>query len=346
MPYLTKINGKLVFARQKKDKPINVVNDLLGEAFASRARIVRRRAKSVERKPGKMIVGGVEYVPQQQLIYSNPLPQMAFPSNMLPAPQYGGQYIQQPTPSLQNIYYQPPPQQYPAQPTAQPPGQPQNIYYPPPPHQRPAQPPPLWVQPKPTDEDIELLKRFDAHFKLMNVVKLQPERISSASTVVSDEPPLKPGKSRDTTQGKEKEKSKPIPNESGKDNGQGTGKGKKGKGKGSESEKENEEAVEKPEGKQQTHQGKEDKVNIVEVAVVIDRHVCGDCGRLRSRKYHHLHPNKKGEIPPIAFCWKCQKDASSTSDASSLKQRRKKKEPEGKVKKNNKSEVHYDVIQK
>lgn len=52
------------------------------------------------------------------------------------------------------------------------------------------------------------------------------------------------------------------------------------------------------------------------IKIATARHVCGDCGRLRSRKYHHDHPLKPGEIPELAFCRKCQKDASSTSESS------------------------------
>ena len=49
-PYLTKINGKLVMARDKKPKASDIAIDLLREAFGTRP-IVRRRSRSTESKP-------------------------------------------------------------------------------------------------------------------------------------------------------------------------------------------------------------------------------------------------------------------------------------------------------
>lgn len=45
------------------------------------------------------------------------------------------------------------------------------------------------------------------------------------------------------------------------------------------------------------------------------KHMCGGCGRTRSRKYHHKHPMKSGDMPTISFCRKCQKDATSSSSS-------------------------------
>ena len=53
--------------------------------------------------------------------------------------------------------------------------------------------------------------------------------------------------------------------------------------------------------------------SVTKTAATITKHVCANCGRLRSRKYYHEHPIKVGEIPDLAFCRKCQKDAGSTS---------------------------------
>ena len=53
--------------------------------------------------------------------------------------------------------------------------------------------------------------------------------------------------------------------------------------------------------------------------VTVTKHVCANCGRLRSRKYHHVHPIKAGDAPDPAFCRKCQKDASSTSGSDDVK---------------------------
>lgn len=51
-------------------------------------------------------------------------------------------------------------------------------------------------------------------------------------------------------------------------------------------------------------------------SITITKHVCANCGRIRSRKYHHSHPLKPGETPAPAFCKKCQRDPSSTSCSS------------------------------
>lgn len=52
-------------------------------------------------------------------------------------------------------------------------------------------------------------------------------------------------------------------------------------------------------------------------SVPIARHTCGNCGKLRSRRYYANHPIKPGDIPIQEFCAKCQRDASSTSYGSS-----------------------------
>lgn len=50
--------------------------------------------------------------------------------------------------------------------------------------------------------------------------------------------------------------------------------------------------------------------------ISIPKHTCGNCGRLRSRRYYAEHPINPGEIPIQEFCGKCQKDATSTSSSS------------------------------
>jgi hypothetical protein len=69
-----------------------------------------------------------------------------------------------------------------------------------------------------------------------------------------------------------------------------------------------------------------EKVTEVKTTIIITKHVCANCGRLRSKKYHHDHPIKAGEQPAPAFCKKCQRDASSTScsDRSSTTKEKKK----------------------
>ncbi|KAH7397991.1 hypothetical protein BKA64DRAFT_55418 [Cadophora sp. MPI-SDFR-AT-0126] len=83
-----------------------------------------------------------------------------------------------------------------------------------------------------------------------------------------------------------------------------------------------EESQEKPQEKPQENMS---EGTTTKVKIAITRHVCGDCGRLRSRKYHHDHPLKPGEVPEVAFCRKCQKDASSTSEASEAEEAQKSK---------------------
>lgn len=50
-------------------------------------------------------------------------------------------------------------------------------------------------------------------------------------------------------------------------------------------------------------------------SVTVTKHVCAECGKLRSRKYQHENPLKPGETPPPAFCKKCQKDVTSTEES-------------------------------
>ncbi len=248
-PYLTKVNGKLVWARQKTAKPVNAVQDLLGEAFGVRTTIVRKRSKSLERPETKLIVSNVPVVQTQKPAHSMPLPQQSY-SESIPA-----------TPLM--IQYTP---QYPSQPMLQP--QPTPLCIPP----QPRQPPSLFVQPSPTEKDFEQLKVVDAHFN--KVVKPQPTRITSASSEDTQEIP------QDKLQEKDKLK---------------------------------------------------DKTN-VKVSIAVTKHVCAECGRLRSRKYHYDNPLKLGEIPTPAFCRKCQKDVSSTSESSTVGETKGKKKKTKKAK--------------
>lgn len=84
-PYLTKVNGKLVMAREKKPKATTVAIDLLGEALGQKTRIIRKRSKSLDKPNGPLIIGGVTYVPQQQIPapYTTPIPQQAFSTQNL-----------------------------------------------------------------------------------------------------------------------------------------------------------------------------------------------------------------------------------------------------------------------
>jgi hypothetical protein len=52
-----------------------------------------------------------------------------------------------------------------------------------------------------------------------------------------------------------------------------------------------------------------------QATVTVTKHICAECGRLRSRKYQQEHPLKPGETPTTAFCKKCQKDVTSTEES-------------------------------
>lgn len=85
-PYLTKVNGKLVMAREKRPKAATTVAiDLLGEAFGQKTRIIRKRSKSLDKPNGPLLIGGVTYIPQQQVPapYTTPLPQQTFSTQNL-----------------------------------------------------------------------------------------------------------------------------------------------------------------------------------------------------------------------------------------------------------------------
>ncbi len=76
----------------------------------------------------------------------------------------------------------------------------------------------------------------------------------------------------------------------------------------------------------------------VEAAIPVTKHVCGDCGRIRSRKYHHENPIKPGETPAIDFCRKCQRDASVTSSDHSDRDSKDEKKGNGEKKDDKKRE--------
>ncbi|KAL5347132.1 hypothetical protein ACLOAV_007439 [Pseudogymnoascus australis] len=44
-------------------------------------------------------------------------------------------------------------------------------------------------------------------------------------------------------------------------------------------------------------------------------HVCAQCGNPRSRKYQATHPINAGEVPPVSYCGKCQKEVTSSEDS-------------------------------
>jgi hypothetical protein len=226
MPYFTKVNGKLVMARSKrKDTAADIAADLLGEAFGGpRAKIVRKRAKSVDQLPAPTLIGGGPNMTPQPVIYSSPIPQYTFSQQGVAQPM------------LQVL-------QYPNQPPA--------------------------FLPSPTEKDLDQLKRIDAHF---NKVLGKPASRESMG-----------------------HKEKPV-----------------------------------------------EKVEEAKTTITITKHVCANCGRLRSKKYHHDHPIKDGKQPAPAFCKKCQRDASSTSCSSrgsTVREKKRKSKTKSKSKKH-----HYKVM--
>jgi hypothetical protein len=92
-------------ARDKRSKAANVAVDLLGEAFGTKTRIIRKRAKSLDKPNGSLLIGGVPYVPQRQIAYTpytTPLPQQAFSSpNLVPYPSQPSFIL--PNPSQQDL---------------------------------------------------------------------------------------------------------------------------------------------------------------------------------------------------------------------------------------------------
>ncbi|PQE29831.1 hypothetical protein CJF32_00000490 [Rutstroemia sp. NJR-2017a WRK4] len=60
--------------------------------------------------------------------------------------------------------------------------------------------------------------------------------------------------------------------------------------------------------------GDNSKITLEEkTTVTITKHVCANCGRIRSRRYHRDNPLRPGGIPVPGFCHKCQRDESSLS---------------------------------
>ena len=60
--------------------------------------------------------------------------------------------------------------------------------------------------------------------------------------------------------------------------------------------------------------------------ITITKHICAQCGRLRSRQYHRDNPVLPGVEAAPAFCRKCQRDASETSCSDKSPKRGNKKE--------------------
>jgi hypothetical protein len=70
--------------------------------------------------------------------------------------------------------------------------------------------------------------------------------------------------------------------------------------------------------------------------ITITKHICSQCGRLRSRQYHRENPIQPGVEPAPDFCRKCQRDASETSCSDKSTKPGNKKRKNKKNKKNQK----------
>jgi hypothetical protein len=70
-----------------------------------------------------------------------------------------------------------------------------------------------------------------------------------------------------------------------------------------------------------------------ETYITVTKHICAGCGRFRSMKYHHENPIRPGEVPPAAFCRKCQRESTSTENDSPAIIKKIKKKRDGKRKK-------------
>lgn len=73
--------------------------------------------------------------------------------------------------------------------------------------------------------------------------------------------------------------------------------------------------------------------------IAVQYHICVSCKKPRSRKYQREHPLKPGESPAVAFCRKCQKDATSTEQSDDTEAYSRKKKHEDKKKRQNKDVV-------
>ncbi|OBT42630.1 hypothetical protein VE00_06062 [Pseudogymnoascus sp. WSF 3629] len=51
---------------------------------------------------------------------------------------------------------------------------------------------------------------------------------------------------------------------------------------------------------------------VTPTSITVTRHLCANCGNLRSRKYQAAHPLQAGDTAPVSFCRKCEKEFRST----------------------------------
>lgn len=166
-PYLTKINGKLVMARDKKPRATTSSKtiNLLGEAFGKGEaygppRVLRTHRRSASAAPSMttpLVIGGVTYVPQQSVAYQQP---QAIQQQPIQPAQFQHSYP----------YYLPVPQPQPAP-------QPQFTY-------------PQPLPNGPTKQDFEHLKQIDAHYNLQKhssdpALKTRTELVTTSRTTIT-----------------------------------------------------------------------------------------------------------------------------------------------------------------
>jgi hypothetical protein len=55
-----------------------------------------------------------------------------------------------------------------------------------------------------------------------------------------------------------------------------------------------------------------DVKTVTPTSVTVTRHICANCGNLRSKRYQVEHPLEPGETAPVSFCKKCEGEFRST----------------------------------
>ncbi|KAI0526075.1 hypothetical protein F5B22DRAFT_267748 [Xylaria bambusicola] len=75
-------------------------------------------------------------------------------------------------------------------------------------------------------------------------------------------------------------------------------------------------------GTKQTHEELDDMKDTEDVKKRLSKrirhvHLCAGCGEKRSTRYQRAHPLKRGQIPPVNYCYRCLKDAADTDGDTS-----------------------------
>ena len=169
------------------------------------------------------------------------------------------------------------------------------------------------VAPKPTKQDFKQLKKIEAHFKKM--MEAEPRKITAAipalaaakAPAVVAEPTVVPAKGSISPESPAPATIPAVPVGAP--------------------------AAEPP--------APVPKVYEVKTTVTIIKHICANCGNVRSSRYQYENPIKPGETQLPAYCRKCQRYASSTScsnDSEDEREERQAKKQKKYKKKGRKSE--------